>query len=148
MPLTDIQARKAEIRDKGYKLSDAGGLYLFVTTKGFKSWRLKYRFGGKEKRLIFGPYPEVSLTKAREERDRARILLRDHRDPGLEERKRKMAAHAAAGVTFEKVARDWHDAQRARWSPVQAKKVIQAFERDVFPLRFARCAAKIHTLAG
>jgi integrase len=131
--LTDIQARKAEIRDKDYKLSDAGGLYLFVTTKGFKSWRLKYRFGGKEKRLIFGPYPEVSLTKAREERDRARMLLRDHRDPGLEERKRKMAAHAAAGVTFEKVARDWHEAQRARWSPVQAKKVIQAFERDVFP---------------
>ncbi|MFC3579096.1 tyrosine-type recombinase/integrase [Sphingomonas hylomeconis] len=133
MALTDIQARKAEIREKDYKLSDAGGLYLFVTTKGFKSWRLKYRFGGKEKCLVFGPYPEVSLTKAREERDRARMLLRDHRDPGLEERKRKMAAHAAAGVTFEKVGRDWHEAQRARWSPVQAKKVIQAFERDVFP---------------
>ena len=44
-----------------------------------------------------------------------------------------MAAHAAAGATFERVATEWHDAQRARWSPVQAKKVIQAFKRDVFP---------------
>ncbi|MDO7843423.1 tyrosine-type recombinase/integrase [Sphingomonas immobilis] len=132
MALTDTQARKAETREKDYKLADSGGLYLFVTSRGFKSWRLKYRFGGKEKRLIFGPYPEVSLAKAREARDRARILLRDHRDPALEERKRKMAAHAAAGATFERVAKEWHDAQKPRWSPLQAKKVIQAFERDVF----------------
>ncbi|MFA6117633.1 MAG: integrase arm-type DNA-binding domain-containing protein [Sphingomonas sp.] len=133
MSLTDLQARKAAPRDKDYKLADSGGLYLFVTQKGFKSWRLKYRFAGKEKRLVFGPYPEVTLAKAREERDRARALLREHRDPALEERKRKMAAYAASGVTFERVATEWHEAQRARWSPVQAKKVIQAFNRDVFP---------------
>ncbi|GAA0318481.1 tyrosine-type recombinase/integrase [Sphingomonas oligophenolica] len=133
MALTDLQARKAAPRDKDYKLADSGGLYLFVTQKGFKSWRLKYRFAGKEKRLVFGPYPEVSLAKAREERDRARAALREHRDPMVEERKRKLTAHAAAGATFERVATQWHDAQRARWSPVQAKKVIQAFKRDVFP---------------
>lgn len=133
MALTDLQARKAAPRDKDYKLADSAGLYLFVTRTGFKSWRLKYRFADKERRLVIGPYPEVSLAKAREERDRARALLREHRDPALEERKRKIAAHAAAGATFERVATNWHDAQRARWSPVQAKKVIQAFKRDVFP---------------
>jgi integrase len=131
--LTDLQVRKAAPREKDYKLADSGGLYLYVTRTGFKSWRLKYRFADKEKRLVFGPYPEVSLSKARAERDRARALLREHRDPALEDRKRKMAAHAAAGATFERVATQWHDDQRARWSPVQAKKVIQAFKRDVFP---------------
>nr|WP_089221135.1 integrase arm-type DNA-binding domain-containing protein [Sphingomonas laterariae] len=133
MALTDSQARKAPAKEKDYKLADSGGLYLFVTTRGFKSWRLKYRFGAKEKRLVIGPYPEISLAKAREARDDARRLLRDHRDPAIEERKRKLAAHAAAGAPFEVVARQWHGLQVPRWSAVQTRKVIQAFERDVFP---------------
>ncbi len=131
--LTDTQTRKAQPREKDYKLADSGGLYLFVTTRGFKSWRLKYRFAGKEKRLTLGAYPEVPLAQAREERDRARQLLRDHRDPAIEERKRKMAAHAAAAATFQIVATRWYDAQCPRWSPVQRKKVIQALERDIYP---------------
>ena len=133
MPLTDTQARKALPGEKPYKLADSAGLHLFVTTKGFKSWRLKYRFAGKEKLLVLGAYPEVSLKEARDRRDRARAELRDHKDPGVEERKREMAAHAAAGATFKVVAMRWYEAQCPRWSPVQRKKVIQALERDVFP---------------
>lgn len=57
MPLTDLAARKATPRKKDYKLADAGGLYLFISRMGSKSWRMTYRFGGKEKRLLFGPYP-------------------------------------------------------------------------------------------
>ena len=133
MPLTDTQARKAAPREKDYKLADSGGLYLFVTTKGHRGWRMKYRFAGKEKLLSFGPYPETSLAAARDKRDAARRLLRDHKDPAIEERKRKMAAHAAAGATFEKVCRDWYAAQVPRWSPVNQRKVLQALERDVFP---------------
>lgn len=133
MALTDLQARKAGPRDKAYKLADALGLYLFVSSTGFKSWRMKYRFADAEKRLSFGPYPEVTLAEAREHRDRARKLLRDFRDPATEKRKRKMAAHASVGATFESVALKWHAAQRARWSPLQSKKVEQAFKRDVLP---------------
>ncbi|MHA0330306.1 tyrosine-type recombinase/integrase [Sphingomonas melonis] len=133
MALTDTQVRKALAADRDYKLADSGGLYLFVTKTGFKSWRMKYRFGGKEKRLTFGGYPEVSLKEARERRDRARAELRDHKDPGVEDRKREMRAHASSGETFEVVARRWYAAQCPRWSPVQRKKVIQALERDIFP---------------
>jgi hypothetical protein len=140
--LTDIQARRAIAGDKDYKLADSEALYLFVTSKGFKSWRFKYRFGPrddgrpglKEKRLTFGPYPDVPLRQARDMRDAARRLLRDHKDPASEERKRKLAAHAAAGATFRRVADSWHTAQRARWSPLQATKVAQAFRRDVYPV--------------
>jgi hypothetical protein len=82
--LTDGQASAAQAGDKDYKLADANGLYLFVTKSGFKSWRMKYRFGGKEKRLTFGGYPEVSLEEARERRDQARRLLRDQVDPAAE----------------------------------------------------------------
>jgi hypothetical protein len=94
--LTDGQASAAEAADKDYKLADANGLYLFVTRSGFKSWRMKYRFGGKEKRLTFGPYPEVTLAEARERRDQARRLLRDQIDPALERQRLK-----AAGLTTD-----------------------------------------------
>ncbi|MBI2801772.1 MAG: DUF4102 domain-containing protein [Gammaproteobacteria bacterium] len=45
------------------------GLFLLVTPNGGRWWRLKYRFGGKEKLLSLGTYPEVSLKAAREKRD-------------------------------------------------------------------------------
>jgi integrase len=94
---------------------------------------MKYRYGGKEKRLNFGPYPEVSLLNARKERERARSLLREFRDPAIEYLKLKKAAEEAAQMTFERVAMDWHQAQLARWSPLHAQKVKQAFRKDIFP---------------
>jgi integrase len=133
VPLTDTQCKKALPGEKDYKLSDAGGLYLFITSKGAKSWRLKYRFAGKEKRLVFGPYPDVSLREARDRRDEAKRLLREHRDPVTEERKRKATAHAAAGATFKIVAQRWYAAQLGRWSKVNATKIQQALDRDVYP---------------
>lgn len=133
MALTDAAARKAPAKDKDYKLADSGGLYLFVTKTGFKSWRMKYRFGDKEKRLTFGPYPEVPLAEARDLRDDARRLLRAARDPAIERKKARTGAAAAAGNTFEKVARAWHKAQSPRWAPVHAKKSLRALERDIFP---------------
>src|SRR4030095_12370584 len=72
MPLTDIKIRSAKPREKSYKLSDSGGLYLEVSATGGKYWRWKYRFSGKKKRLAFGVYPNVTLKMAREKRDSAR----------------------------------------------------------------------------
>jgi integrase len=139
--LTDAQARKAKPAEKDYKLADSGGLYLFVTTKGFKSWRLKYRFADKEKRLVFGPYPEVSLVEARDKRDEARRKLREHIDPAIERVKNRAASAARAETTFEKVARAWHEAQTPRWSPDYAALVLRALERDVLP-HFGRLPLK------
>ena len=131
--LTDVQVRKAKPSEKDYKLSDERGLYLYVTTKGARIWRMKYRFGGKEQRLIFGRYPEVTLTEARNRRDDARRQLRDHQNPAIERRKAKMASAANAEMTFEKVARAWHETQTPRWAPVHAADVLRSLERDVFP---------------
>jgi integrase len=133
MALTDAAARKAKPGETDYKLADGGGLYLYVTRNGAKSWRMKYRFAGKEKRLTFGLYPEVSLVEARDRRDAARRLLRDHIDPALERMKLRASATASSEMTFEKVARAWHKAQEARWSPVHRWQTLRAFERDVFP---------------
>lgn len=130
--LTDLKVRQAKPREADYKLGDAGGLYLLVTKGGSKSWRLKYRFGGKEKRLTFGRYPEVSLSAARGRRDEAKSLLREMRDPAVEAMKRRLAATAAAEATFERVAREWHELQSPRWVPVHASDVIHSLETEVF----------------
>ena len=68
--LTHIAIRNALAREKRYKLFDGGGLYLEVYPAGGRYWRLKYTYGGKDKRLSLGVYPEVSLAGARELRER------------------------------------------------------------------------------
>lgn len=133
MPLTDAACKKALPGERDYKLTDSGGLHLFVTTKGGKSWRLKYRFGGKEKLLTFGQYPQIPLREARDLRDAAKRQLRDNRDPSIEARKQKLLAQSAAGATFKVVAERWYAAQLGRWSKVNATKIDQALKRDVFP---------------
>ncbi|WP_418610082.1 Arm DNA-binding domain-containing protein [Gluconobacter cerinus] len=70
--LTDVAIRKSQPRESQYKLSDAQGLYLLVRPNGAKLWQLRYRFGGKEKTLSFGAYPEVSLLNARKAKEVAR----------------------------------------------------------------------------
>ncbi|MCP1229707.1 Arm DNA-binding domain-containing protein [Acetobacter indonesiensis] len=71
--LTDVQLRRLTPREKPYKLADTGGLFIFVQTGGSRLWRMKYRFGGREKLLSFGAYPEVTLAAAREACDQAYI---------------------------------------------------------------------------
>lgn len=120
-------------RDKGYKVTDAQGLHLFVSPGGGKSWRFKYSWGGKERRIVFGPYPEISLKQAREMREDARRLLREGRDPGLESKRARHARRVGHENTFEMFARSWHEQQKDRWKPVHATDVITSMERDLFP---------------
>jgi integrase len=131
--LTDMKVRQAKARASDYKLADSGGLHLLVTRNGFKSWRFRYRFGPKEKRLVFGSYPEMTLAEARDRRDEARRMLREHRDPVVEALKRRLAAAADQEATFEKIARDWHELQEPRWTPIHASEVLKSLEAEVFP---------------
>lgn len=131
--LTDLQARKAKPGEKGYKLTDAGGLYLMVTPAGSKSWRLKYRIHGKEKLLTFGLYPEIGLAAARDQRDDARRLIRAGTDPALERKRQRVTSSANAELTFERMTRAWHELEKSRWSAVHAADVIGSLGRDVFP---------------
>ena len=133
MPLTVIQVRNAKPGDKGYKLADEKGLHLYVSPTGAKSWRMKYRFGGKEKLLTFGQFPEVSMSEARDRRDEARATLRRDKDPAIEAERDRRAAIAAIGATFQASALAWHEDERPRWSPRHAVVVSNALHRDVFP---------------
>ena len=134
--LTDTAVRNAKPGPKAVKLFDGGGLYLEVAPAGGKWWRLKYRHGGKEKRISFGVYPDVSLKDARERRDEARKLIANGIDPSKTRQDGKAEAKAQAAEdtnTFEVVARDWHAKQVKVWSEGHAAKVLGRIEQHLFP---------------
>jgi integrase len=105
--LTDTAAKQAKAADKPRKLADEAGLYLFVTPSGSKTWRYDFRFLGRRQTLTLGPYPEVSLQKARKRHRAARELLEDGQNPALAKQREKASAHAAAANTLEAVADEW-----------------------------------------
>ena len=88
MPLTDAEIRKAKPAATAYKLSDGGGLFLWVASTGGKLWRWKYRIDGKEKLMALGKYPDVPLAEARRRHLDARRLLAVGIDP-MAQRKSK-----------------------------------------------------------
>jgi len=132
MPLTNTAIRNAKPGPKAVRLFDGGGLYLEVAPSGGKWWRLKYRFGGKEKRLSLGVYPDVSLAQARERRDEARKMLAQGLDPG-EVRKAEKSESVEQTNTFEAVAREWHAKFSPSWVVSHSGRILRRLEKDVFP---------------
>ncbi|CAM2184482.1 Integrase [Burkholderia latens] len=143
MPLTDTAIRNAKPADKPVRLFDGGGLYLEVAPSGGKWWRLKYRFGGKEKRYSLGVYPEVTLATARKKRDEAREKLAAGIDPGEAKKAEKRASLLAAAHSFEVVARDWMAERKTTVEPAQHAKTLARMENDVFPWLGKRPIAEI-----
>lgn len=137
--LTDAKIKAAKPAEKSYKLVDSGRLYLDVTKAGGKHWRWNYDFGknaqGKpaQKTLTFGPYPGITLVKARAMRDDAKALLREGKDPAVEKRITAKTRAAEGGNTFEIIARRWYELRKPTWSKVHAADVLASIDRDVFP---------------
>jgi integrase len=107
MPLTDTAIRSAKPKGEDYKLADGGGLFLLVTPTGSKLWRMRFKHLGKEQKLSFGTYPDVSLKDARERRDNARKLIAGGNNPALEKQREKARAKLSAATTFEAVATEY-----------------------------------------
>lgn len=134
MALTDTFVRQVKHTGSaaGDKHTDGGGMYLLVKAAG-RYWRMDYRHSGKRKTLALGTYPEVSLAKARQKRDKARELLADGIDPSTTKRAEKLATAVAAAHTFEAVAREFHTLQGAGWSAKYAARWLERMEKDLFP---------------
>lgn len=103
--LTDLQLRNLVTRDRQYKVSDGNSLYVLVSPSGSRAWRWKYLFGGRQKELALGLYPQVTLAEARAARDLARKKVVAGIDPAEERRDAKLALLAAQETSFETVAR-------------------------------------------
>ena len=123
--LTPAIVKAAAPQARAYKLFDQDGLFLHIAPTGARSWRLKFRWRGREQLKVLGRYPDMSLAAARSRRDAARQLLSQGTDPRTD-------ADADNG-TVAAIARAWHADHVQRWSAAPAADVLATFERDVFP---------------
>lgn len=146
MPLSDTAIRNAKAGSKPVKLSDGGGLFLLLNPNGSRWWRFKYRFGGKEKLISLGVYPDVPLKDARERRDDARRQLAAGHDPGEARKAQKTAAAGRATNSFEVVAREWFGLTKEKWESEYADLVLHRLERDMFPWLGSRPIAEVTPL--
>lgn len=102
----------------GNRLPDGRGLYLFITPTGAKSWRFDYRFpkGGKRHVVVYGAWPDVSLSEARKKHDAARLQLANGLNPAAEKKKQNELTKAAQDAeqkakknTFRGIGAEWYE---------------------------------------
>ncbi|MBX3479664.1 MAG: tyrosine-type recombinase/integrase [Caulobacter sp.] len=132
MSLTAVGVRNAKPQAKPYKMADSGGLYLLVTPKGSRLWRVDYRFDGKRKTLALGSGAEVTLVEARNLRDDARKRLREGQDPCELKAREKRKVDETARAQFRSVAARWFEARKSRWVAGYAERVWRRIEDDTF----------------
>ena len=145
--LTELAIKQAKSKNKQYKLSDGGGLFLLVHPNGSKYWRVDYRFGDKRKSSSLGVYgskkSEMPLVKARKVQAQYKSMLQDGIDPieakrqkkqlYFKEKQKKESRDAGQATTFEKVAHEWMSKQGPRWTEEHQTRVRRSLEIHVFP---------------
>ena len=94
---------------------------------------MKYRFGGKEKRISLGVYPDVLLKEARRRRSQARQLLAREIDPSEHRKAQKAARPERSANSFEAVAREWFLKHSPHWATSYSGRMLRRLERDIFP---------------
>ena len=99
--LTELEIKKAEIKDKDYNLSDGDGLYFIVRKNGSKFFRLDFRYGGKRLSMSLGTYPKISLKEARDKKDECKKLLSENINPISEKRVKKSSESLTLGMIID-----------------------------------------------
>ena len=135
-PLTATQIKQVKSKDKDYKLFDGGGLYLLVSKAGGKHWKLKYKFDGKEKLLSLGAYPEVTLSKARELKEKHKIDIANGINPN-EMKKEKKEIEKFEAIkhqnTFKTIALERLEKIKDDISESHYKRSFNSLKNDVYP---------------
>lgn len=132
-PLTEVQVKNSKPKDKPYKLSDGGGLYLLINSDGAKYWRMDYRLLSIRRTAAFGKYPQVSLSEARDKRSSARKLIDEGVDPVQAKQDAARLVADSAAHTFGKLALEWHTNKLPTWGAKTASSVWRRLELDIIP---------------
>lgn len=132
-----LSAKKVESLKKiGYH-ADGDNLYLQVSSPSSKSWIFRFSFDGKRREMGIGPYPEITLEKAREAAMELRRLVKAGVDP-IEQRKADQAAKRAErnnAVTFAYCAKQYIESHRHGWkNPKHAQQWTNTLEQYAYPV--------------
>lgn len=123
--LTDAACKKLAAQATDRKYPDGNGMYLLVTSKGAKLWRMAYRWQGKAQTASFGPLELVTLKQARELRHEIRVKLNAGVDP-------KARPVVAKSKTVSQAVATWLEVNK-NLSPVYLAKIRGAMAYQVEP---------------
>jgi len=148
--LNEAKCKAVKPTDKPQKIFDGGGLFLFVTPSGTKTWRVAYRLNGKPQQKSLGPYPSVSLAEARRKRDEIKTALRDGNDPAAAGKVRQGITLTQASESYWAGRKDVTDSYRSNAErgiemhlfPTLGKTPIGAIDRDMLLAELQRMDAK------
>jgi integrase len=133
--LSETKARHAKPRARPVKVADGGGLYLYVAPSGAKSWRYDYRLNARRETLTIGPYPEVSLSEARDRHYAARKQVERGESPARVKRHARAAAAVAADLTFQSVSKAWYEENEPHksksWRTLRKAWLAKYINRDI-----------------
>ena len=114
------------LKDPG-RYSDGGGLHLFISKLGSKSWVQRITIDGRRRDIGLGGFPSVSLALAREKAAENRAAVAGGRDPLVDKRSPVMP-------TFREAARAAHEANIPRWRNARhIASWMQTLERHAIP---------------
>ena len=133
MALIDGEVRLLKANGRRRKVSDSHGLYLLLPPTGSKLWRWAYRFGGRQKSLALGRYPEVSLDAARTARDEAMQLLAIGIDPSIARKASRRLSNTTTEAAFATVAMEWFEAKQQCWVSGFSSRVRSWLVSDLLP---------------
>jgi integrase len=136
MALTDTAVRQAKATGTAYTLGDIDGLSLAVSPHGGKSWHFRYYWMGRQKRMSFGTYPEVSLREARQARDEARALLGKNINPRVDRKQKRQAVRLVSENTFSSVFNAWIERHKQNIKTGKGSThavIMRIFNKDVLP---------------
>ena len=118
--------RVRALREPG-RHSDGGGLHLYISKTGSKSWVLRITVDGRRRDIGLGAFPSVSLAQAREKTTGIRATVAEGRDPLAEK-------HMPAMPTLREAAHAVHEANRPRWRNAHhIASWMQTLERHAMP---------------
>ena len=97
------------------------------------SWIFKYRLNGKQDKLVIGRYPDLTLKKAREMRDKLANQVAEGKSPAEEKRKLRQAGVTGSQVlTVRKFGQRYYDEQVAKnWKDPSGE--LRYLEKGLYP---------------
>lgn len=134
--LTDAKVRSLKPRDAAYRMADTNGLCIEVRPTGSKVWRYRYRYSGKASIITLAEYPAMSLTEARAERNRLRVLVKGGANPAQVARIDRAARVEQAETTFGAIATELLEKRtKEGLSPGSVKRERRLCEKDLAAIR-------------
>lgn len=136
--LTPTRLNNAKPKEKAYKLTDGGGLYVLVMPGGAKTWVYQYRLDGKRREVTIGRFPEIGVADARDRHAEYRAMVERGNDPAAHkraedaERKLRSALSEDEG-RFRAFSLKWLDETLAGKSETYRKQIRSRLDRFVWP---------------